>query len=274
MSASYATIASWNASLELGFERRCGRTALVRRTHRGPLLVQRPFYPEGDVCHCYIVHPPGGVVGGDSLTVDATVAADAHALITTPASAKFYRSAGARAIQTQQLRCAGTLEWLPQDTIFYPGALVRSHTEIHLETAARFIGWDVVSLGLATRNERFASGQLSLNVELWRSGEPVYLDRLQIAGGSKALDAPWGWHGYTCLGTLLACPARNEWLDGLRTIAVEDGLLGITCVDDVLVVRCLGRRSEPVRHALIRAWQMLRPWLLMREPVLPRIWAT
>lgn len=274
MSAPCEALTSWSAALELGFERRFGRTTLVRRNHRGPLIVQRPFYPEGTVCHCYIVHPPGGVVGGDALTIDARVAAGAHVLLTTPASAKFYRSAGAPATQHQRLHCTGTLEWLPQDTIFFPGALVRAHTEIHLENEARFIGWDVVSLGLLARNECFSSGRLWLDFDLWRNEQPVYIDRLRVTGGAPALEAPWGWHGYTCLGTLLACPARHEWLDALRTIPVSDAILGVTCVDEALVVRCLGRRSETVRHALTRAWQMLRPLLLMRKAVAPRIWAT
>ncbi|HUJ74991.1 MAG TPA: urease accessory protein, partial [bacterium] len=44
--------AAWRAELDLGYEVRAGRTVLARRRQMGPLLVQRPFYPEpGGVCH-------------------------------------------------------------------------------------------------------------------------------------------------------------------------------------------------------------------------------
>ncbi len=57
----------WQAELALTFSRCEQRTVLTARHHRGPLRVQRPFYPEGaEVCHLYLLHPPGGVVGGGS----------------------------------------------------------------------------------------------------------------------------------------------------------------------------------------------------------------
>ena len=90
--------AGWVARLALRFEQRAGRTVLAHRSHEGPLAVQKPFYPEGDVCHVYLLHPPGGVVGGDRLTIEIEVASDAHAVITTPAAGKFYRSAAVESV--------------------------------------------------------------------------------------------------------------------------------------------------------------------------------
>ena len=118
----------WQASLRLGFAPRAARTALVHREQRGPLAVQRPFYPEGDTCHLYLLHPPGGVVGGDRLDIEARTTGEAHALVTTPGATKFYLSAGHTAHQTQRLRvgAGGALEWLPQENIFFPGALALS----------------------------------------------------------------------------------------------------------------------------------------------------
>src|SRR5262245_38788911 len=105
----------WQAALELGFAAEHGATRLARRAHRGPLVVQRPFLPEGPgVCHVYVLHPPGGLVGGDELALDVDVASGAHALVTTPAAGKVYRTNGATARQIQRLRVAGgaRLEWL------------------------------------------------------------------------------------------------------------------------------------------------------------------
>jgi urease accessory protein len=108
--------AGWQARLELGLAQWAGRTVLAHKRHFGPLTVQRPFYPEGGPCHIYLLHPPGGVVGGDRLEIAVEVGEGAHALITTPGATKFYRSAGPRAHQIQHLSVAGggVLEWFPQ----------------------------------------------------------------------------------------------------------------------------------------------------------------
>src|SRR5262245_14402851 len=123
MNALIEASAGWLASLDLEFARSGSRTVLARRSHVGPLIVQRPFYPEGDVCHVYLVHPPGGVVGGDTLELRARVHDGAHALITTPAATKFYRSEGRMARQVQDIALdAAIFEWLPQETILFADA--------------------------------------------------------------------------------------------------------------------------------------------------------
>ncbi|HSP31384.1 MAG TPA: urease accessory protein UreD, partial [Halomonas sp.] len=84
----------WAASLALTCAQRDGATRMVQARHHGPLRVQRPFYPEGrdQACHVYVLHPPGGLVSGDALTINARVASGAHALLTTPAANKLYKA--------------------------------------------------------------------------------------------------------------------------------------------------------------------------------------
>jgi urease accessory protein len=260
----------WHAHLQLTFARHDQRTVIVDRRHRGPLLVQRPFYPEGDVCHAYIVHPPGGVVGGDQLQLQVDVRERGHALLTTPAAAKFYRSDGRTARQDQTLRAGDTtLEWLPQESIFYPQANVRSTTRIELTSRARFIGWEIVCLGLPARKQPFDEGELRLHLELWADGSPLLIDRLRISG-----DARWGLGGHEAIGTLLAYPATRAMVGSLRELQREGVELGVTLVDQVLVCRALASQGEPIKRALIESWQTLRPQLLDRPAVPPRIWAT
>jgi urease accessory protein len=266
----------WQAELQLRFATPCGstRTQLAGRQHRGPLVIQRPFHPEGDPCHAYIVHPPGGVVGGDELRIDVQVDAGAHALLTTPAATKFYRCALRRSVQTQELRAAGAaLEWLPQENIFYRGADAHTATRVHLDARSRFIGWEIACLGLPARGESFDAGSLQLDFELWRTA-PAFIDRLRLTGDSRARGAAWGLAGCEALGTLLATPASDAHLDAIRDLLAGCTHAAASRVDGVLVLRVLAAQAEPIRKLFIRAWRLLRPEVIGREAVPPRIWST
>ncbi|MEO8019202.1 MAG: urease accessory protein UreD [Pseudomonadota bacterium] len=260
-----------------------GKTRLVERHHKGPLVVQRPFHPEGDPCHVYLVHPPGGVVGGDSLRLDVQVDPGAHALITTPAATKFYRCEGTSSSQTQELRAAGaTLEWLPQENIFYRGADARTATRVQVDADSRFIGWEINCLGLPARGEPFDAGTLRLDLELWRDGRavpgagpvPIFLDRMRLSGDSGARGARWGLAGQEAVGTLLATPATRAHVEAIRELLADEKFAAVSLVDGVLVLRALAPQAEAVRKLFITAWQALRPGIIGRAAVLPRIWNT
>src|SRR5204863_7701165 len=103
-------MSTWSARLELGFHTKDGKTILGERRQEGPLVVQKALYPEGEaVCHAIVVHPPGGIAGGDELELKTSVAQGAHALLTTPGAGKWYRSAGPRAQQTLRFEVDGVL---------------------------------------------------------------------------------------------------------------------------------------------------------------------
>jgi len=267
----------WRAELLLCCEQRGGRTVLARKRQFGPLTLQRPFYPEESVCHLYLLHPPGGVVGGDSLAVDIDLESGTRALVTTPGATKFYRSAGADALVTQRLSVAAgaELEWFPQEAILFPGARVRSRTEVALQSDARFIGWEILSLGRPVIGERFDSGALHAGLSVSRDGRPLLMDRLRITL-PRHLDGPSGLRGRPVTGTFVATGCDASALQVAREAAgsLADVLLGITLLDDLLVARCLAGTSEPVQRVFCGLWAALRPMLLGREACPPRIWAT
>jgi urease accessory protein len=266
---------SWQARLELQFQAAGGRTVLARRRHVGPLIVQRPFYPEGPVCHVYLVHPPGGIVGGDSLSLQVDVETGAHALLTTPAATRFYRAGPhPRATLHQQLNVRGSLEWLPQETIVFDGARARSTTRVDLSGEARFLGWEIACLGRPANDETFRCVELHQDFLLYRDGAPVLLDRLRLAGDSPAMAAPWGLDGAQAMGTLLMYPAHDLDLAPLRALGGRDTRHAMSVVDDVLVCRALAPQAEALRHLFSALWQSLRASLLGRAAVAPRIWAT
>jgi urease accessory protein len=268
----------WQARLELGYEARGGKTRLVHRRMRGPLAVQRPFYPQGGICHSYLLHPPGGVVGGDELDIDVRVADGAHALVTTPGATKFYRCAGLTAHQTQHLRveAGGILEWLPQENIFFPGASSRLRTHIEVAAGGRFLGWELQCLGRPANHETFSFGTIDSRCEVRLEGRRVLIDQLQVRG-LDLFDAAAGMRGHAMVASLYAVPADDAMQQQIQTLIDErfaDRAIGATLVDSVLAVRMLGQNTEDIQAVLIPLWELLRQQALGLEPCPPRIWST
>jgi len=236
--------------------------------------VQRPFYPEGDVCHLYLLHPPGGVVGGDGLEIQINLEADARALVTTPGATKFYRSAGDRAHQFTTLRLGShaTLEWLPQENIHFTGVRASLKTRVELTPSSRFLGWECQCLGRPALAEGFDSGDLDCQFQLWVDDRPLLLERLRVTPQGRWGAA--GLRGLPVTASLLATPAGAAELDWVRSQLDEALTSGVTLLDNLLVVRYLGDSTEECRNLFTRIWAGLRPPVLGLEPCPPRIWAT
>lgn len=269
----------WSGKLELDFQWLRQGSVLTRNRHHGPLVLQRPLYPEGkEVCHGCILHPPGGVVGGDSLEIRMDVQQDSHALITTPGATKFYRSNGQMASQEQYLRVAkgASLEWLPQDAIFFPGAKARLNTRIELEEGARFMGWEILCLGLPVNGERFSKGQIQSGLSIYRAGRPLFLDRLVI-GSESDLERATGLRNYPVSACFLVSNAGAEMLEMIRrcTIQEDDAVLGCSLLrGGLLVIRYLGHETFAAHGLFAEIWKLLRPEIMGRPASVPRIWAT
>ncbi len=265
----------WQAGLRLGFRADARGTLLAERERHGPLAVQRPFYPEGDVCHVYVLHPPGGVVGGDSLAIEATLEEDAHALITTPGATKFYRSGGDRARQHQLIRLAdgATLEWLPQENIFFPGATVDLYTRVELHGDARVALWEIQCLGRPVIDEPFEHGDIDSRLSLYRDGLPLLLDRVRVSADNRARLSLMA--GRPVSATLVISGADASSVDDCRALPTDAAdRIGVTLVEDLLVARYLGDSTEQARRAFGAIWRRLRPRTLGRVAAEPRIWAT
>jgi len=276
MTEAVSQDAGWSAFLNLGFRPSPDKTVLAKRERSGPLAVQRPFYPEGEVCHVYLLHPPGGVAGGDQLRIDAESAPASRALVTTPGATKFYRSTGALAYQTQHLRIAdaASLEWMPQENIFFPGAQVNMRTRVDLHGAARLAFWEIHCLGLPVIQEDFNEGNLDSRLEIRRDGKPLLLERLRVDPHSRLRSSLLG--GKPVTGTAVFNHAERSHLglvrDRIDALAIK--VAGATLIEDLLVVRYLGDSTEQARKVFTDIWSVLREPLMDRPASLPRIWNT
>ena len=271
------------ATLALGFERDHETTRLMQRDHFGPLRVQKPLYPEDpSVCHAILVHPPGGVVGGDELRISAQVGDHAHAFLSTPGAAKWYRSNGHVSTQFLQMQAGenAALEWLPQETILFNGADVVFDSTVNLKANASYIGCDILCFGRTASGEQFNHGRVRQRLRILRDGNPLWLEQGNLTGGSKQMSSPLGLAGYTVCASLIAVgqPQPAALLQAVREqiqiAAGGAGMVGATQMKSVLMVRYLCHSSEVARQVMLQAWQVLRPALLGQPAVVPRIWNT
>lgn len=271
---------NWQASLELEFSATEKGSKLCKNLHYGPLMVQKPFYPESpEVCHVYLLHPPGGVVHGDQLDLKVKVQEQAHALITTPAAGKFYRSDGkfAAMVQTLQLQDQAKLEWLPQETLLFNRSKVQLKTLIKLQKQARFIGWEMLCLGRKASAEPYTDGQCLQHFEVWRDESPLFIERCQIDGSSPMLNSKWGMANWPLTATFIATHCTETELQAVQTLIETltiKGHISATLKQDALICRFLGEQAEHARKAFIEIWKLIRPVVMEQKVQVPRIWNT
>ncbi len=277
--AAASARAGWRARLELGFAKADGRTRLVRRAHEGPLVVQKPLYPEGDdVCQCIVVHPPGGIAGGDDIELRVDVESGAHAQLTTPGATRWYRNAGADAAQRIVFSVAdgGVLEWLPQGTIVFDGAHAATATRVELTGTASYLGWDVICLGRTESSERFTKGRWRQRCDILRDGALIWSERMVLGGNSPWLSSPAGLNRAPVFGTFVAVFATfdDAILNACRATAPAEGDGAVTRLPGSLVARYRGASSESAHAYFSALWSIVRPVVAGRAAIIPRIWRT
>ncbi len=273
----------WHAHLHVDYTLEHQRT-VARFTHDGPLRILQSLYPEGGgICHNVLVHPPGGLVGGDTLDVSATLGPGAHALVTTPGATRFYRSNGEPALQRTRLALApgARLEWLPLEALCYSACQAENHLTLDLVPGAECMGWDVTALGLPHAGQPFEAGRFVQHIEV----PGLWLERGVIdAADRRLLHSPLGLAGQHCLaslffvaGTPLERARREAALDTARAVLDTHALrasAGATSPDGRLVVlRVLAPQVEPAMQLLRQVWSAWRAQLWGLPATPPRIWA-
>ena len=286
-----ASTTGWSARLNLRFQPRdvngTQRTVMTERNHFGPLRILKPLYPEGDtICHAVIVHPPGGIVAGDSLAVNLRVDGGAHALATTPGAQKWYRSTGAAASAITRLHVAddARLEWMPQETMVFDGARATQALEVTLAPKARFFGWEMLCLGRTTRGERFATGEFRQSICLVRAdgSAPMWRESMVLSGNDPLMASTLGFRDLPVSATAwIALPDVESGFataDALAAVRAEFGDAPLAAASapetGLIVIKAMGDAPEAVRNLLIGVWKKIRLQVFSCQAILPRIWST
>lgn len=269
----------WLAQLSLVFERRQERTILVRRQHYGPMVIQKILQPQADAAaHGVIVHPPGGIAGGDQLELSIELAGKAQVLLTTPGATKWYKSAGRLASQQVNIELAeaAQLEWLPQENIIFNGAEVSLKTDVSLAENAKLATWEIISLGRRASGERWQQGGLKQQLTVSRQQRLIWSESAVLDANSKVLQAKAGLKGHGVFGSFIVAAGAvpSEILEQCRAVKTASGICGVSALPELFVARYIGDCPQQARQYFEQLWCCLRPWYASAEVVRPRIWAT
>jgi len=253
------------------------RTRLTHQ-HLGPLRIQKALYPEGPTqCHAIIVHPPGGIAGGDRLEVQLRSRALSQGLVTTPSAAKWYGTdLSMPATQHVDIALEGQLEWLPQETIIFDRARVESDISIHVTQTGAMLGWDHLIFGRHASGESFKEGRFAQSLRVSFLDELVWHDRLVLRGGDPLFYSPIGLRGHYAFATLWAIVAEPQgWTESLlETVRTQSPQVAWTVLHPRLLVGRLMVEPLKLKGVLEQAWALLRPIVLKRPALAPRLWAT
>jgi urease accessory protein len=271
----------WHGNLDLAYSNDRGQTHLIHTSVKAPLKVQRPFYPEGKaVCHSIILHTAGGIVGGDRNSLSIALQENAQALITTAAAAKVYRSKGKVAKQTTQIEIApgGCLEWLPQETIIFNGAIYQQELRVELAPGASWLGWEITRFGRSARGEKYLEGEWRSHTEIWQQGKPLLIDRQWLPASEMLANSPVGLFGCAIAASLiwLGKPVSKDILERIQTLwepKCDRSEAGVTLTQaQGLLCRYRGSSTAEVKNWFTKIWQLLRLSLLERPAIEPRVW--
>lgn len=253
------------------------RTNLTHQ-HLGPLRIQKALYPEGPgLCHAIIVHPPGGIAGGDRLEVQLGSRVGSQALVTTPSAAKWYGTdLSVPATQKIEIDLKGHLEWLPQETIVFDRARVTSELSIHADETGAMLGWDHLIFGRRASGETFTTGCFAQSLKVMLSGQLVWHDRLVLKGDDPLFSSPIGLRGHYAFATVWAILAEpHTWSERLLDIVrAQSPQVAWTVLHPRLLVGRLLVEPLQLKGLLEQAWRTLRPIVLNRSALAPRLWAT
>lgn len=279
---------AWHGRLKLDFAAGAHGTVVERAFAQAPLKFQRPFYPEGGLCHGVMLHTAGGIVGGDRLTTQIHLQPETQVLLTTAAATKIYRSNGLEAEYSVHLKVAqnACLEWLPQETIVFNAAQYRQRMRVDLEQDAIWMGWEITRLGRSASGEQFSHGLWRSHTEVWQQNQLIWVDPQGVVGGSEMMHSPHGMADCPVVGSFVLVGrsvspelvARVRRTAQIRTGSPEDSAAGdlpqtgTTRLTNGLLCRYRGHSTLEVRRWFTEVWGVLRLEVLGRSPCKPRVW--
>jgi urease accessory protein len=170
--------------LSLDYERRGRETILAHSRCSSPWHLSPSITLDDTGCaYQPLLNPSGGLVGGDRLSVLATLGPGTHVLISTPSANRVYRSLSEPCIQTVELHleAGATLEWVPLVTIPYTGSRFQQRISVRLAAGATCLLWDAMASGRVARCERWVFDSYDNEIRIGTASGHRVIERMRVA---------------------------------------------------------------------------------------------
>ncbi len=262
--------------LVLDYVRQGDRTVLTRSRCCSPWHFSPPIQLDDSSCaYTPLVNPSGGLVGGDRLSVRATLGLGAHVLFSTPSANRVYRSLGETAVQTVDLAVGpdAILEWIPDVTIPFCESRFKQTIRVVLAPGATVLLWDAIASGRVARGERWVFTSLENEIRIATASGRSVLERYVLAPSSQGIGqaAAWDYVGSLYLlgdgvdaGRWKQIEARLAEILDARPGAVLGGVSEPAAPG--LVVKLAAKSAPDLNETLDQLWQAIRLmlWNLQR----------
>lgn len=174
-----------------GEPREHGRTVLARQSFSAPFHLSKPYWDqEARVLLTQVVNSTAGILSGDRLESEISVAPGAALLATTPGASRVFRmhAGSAECQQHFSVEAGGWLEVLPEPLVPHRGSRYRQFTTIDAQAGGWLFFVEQLHPGRIAHGEAFEWAELCLDLKVYLDGELVLRERLdQPAGALREL---------------------------------------------------------------------------------------
>jgi urease accessory protein len=252
----------------LDYVRQGDRTVLTRSHCTTPWHLSPPINLDDSPCvYTPLLNPSGGLVGGDRLSVRASLGPGTHVLISTPSANRVYRSLGETAVQTVALTVGpgAILEWMPDVTIPFSESRFKQAIRVTLAPGATVLLWDAIASGRVARGERWAFTSLENEIMIVTASGGSVLERyvLEPAVHGVGQAAEWDYAGSLYLigdevdaGQWKQLEARLAEILDARPGAVLGGVSEPAAPG--LAVKLVAKSAPDLNGTLDELWQAIR----------------
>ena len=249
--------------------KRRGDVNVIDSLHQSGCL--RVLFPRSaKALDAVLINTSGGVTGGDSLAVSATVGAGSEMTLTTQAAERAYRAQSGqtgRISTTLNVDAGAMLNWLPQELLLFEGCSLRRSLDVSLTGDAVALLVEPVVFGRTAMGETLTDISFHDRICVTRDGHPIYRDGVALHGDVAAqLGRPAIGQGMIAMANIIyAAPDADARLPAVRALLPAAGGASLLA-KGLLVARIMAADSYLLRCALIPIIEQLS------GAAVPRTW--
>ena len=264
---------------KIGFSHKNGCTNLSHLYQRDPIKFLFPDVTAGEIKLGVIVTTSGGLVGGDTISLDLSVSDGTSAMFMAQSADKVYGSSGATCVVEVDLEASthAWAEYLPQETILFDNARLNRTTRIRAAAGSQVLAGEIVVFGRKGSGETFSSGYLRDSWEVWRDNKLVWIDALLLEKNiPQVFNHPACLKNISGAATIVFISDNvGTYLDYARNLIKdpeENIRMSVSVTNGVLIARFMGEDPLNLRNAFGNFWQNFRHHVASLPNSLPRLW--